>query len=225
MKKIYVGKTKDIYKNSAGNYVLKFKDDVTGANGVFDSGANAVGLSIDGVGHEGLQITKYFFEILKKRGVATHYIDCDLNENTMTVKPAQVFGDGLEFICRFKATGSFFRRYGKYVKENADLDTYVEVTLKDDERCDPLVTEDALVELNILTREEYEEAVALTKEVSTIVRDVLNDRGLTLFDIKLEFGRIDGRIVLIDEISGGNMRVYKGNKFIAPTDLYSFLHD
>ena len=49
--------------------------------------------------------------------------------------------------------------------------------------------------------------------------------GLTLFDIKLEFGRIDGRIVLIDEISGGNMRVYKGNKFIAPTDLYSFLHD
>ena len=101
----------------------------------------------------------------------------------------------------------------------------MEVTLKDDERCDPLVTEDALVELNILTREEYEEAVALTKEVSTIVRDVLNDRGLTLFDIKLEFGRIDGRIVLIDEISGGNMRVYKGNKFIAPTDLYSFLHD
>lgn len=201
---------------------MKFKDDVTGANGVFDPGANAVGLSIDGVGHEGLQITKYFFEILKKRGIATHYIDCDLNENTMTVKPAQVFGDGLEFICRFKATGSFFRRYGKYVKENADLDTYVEVTLKDDERCDPLVTEDALVELNILTREEYEEAVTLTKEVSTIVRDVLNDRGLTLFDIKLEFGRIDGRIVLIDEISGGNMRVYKGNKFIAPTDLYSF---
>lgn len=225
MKKIYVGKTKDIYKNSVGNYVLKFKDDVTGANGVFDPGANSVGLSIDGVGHEGLQITKYFFEILKKRGVATHYIDCDLNENTMTVKPAQVFGDGLEFICRFKATGSFFRRYGKYVKENADLDTYVEVTLKDDERCDPLVTEDALVELNILTREEYEEAVTLTKEVSTIVRDVLNDRGLTLFDIKLEFGRIDGRIVLIDEISGGNMRVYKDNKFIAPTDLYSFLHD
>lgn len=225
MKKIYVGKTKDIYKNSAGNYVLKFKDDVTGTNGVFDPGANAVGLSIDGVGHEGLQITKYFFEILKKRGLATHYIDCDLNENTMTVKPAQVFGDGLEFICRFKATGSFCRRYGKYVKENADLDTYVEVTLKDDERCDPLITEDALVELNILTREEYEEAVALTKEVSTIVRDVLNDRGLTLFDIKLEFGKIDGRIVLIDEISGGNMRVYKGNKFIAPTDLYSFLHD
>ena len=69
------------------------------------------------------------------------------------------------------------------------------------------------------------QAVALTKEVSTIVRDVLNDRGLTLFDIKLEFGRIDGRIVLIDEISGGNMRVYKGSKFIAPTDLYSFLHD
>lgn len=225
MEKIYVGKTKDIFKNEDGNFVLKFKDDVTGANGVFDPGANTVGLSIDGVGHEGLKITRFFFEILKEKGIRTHYIDSDLTNNTMTVMPAEVFGKGLEIICRFKAVGSFIRRYGKYIESGADLDTYVEVTLKDDERGDPLITKDALVQLNILSESEYEDLVALTKKICTIIRDVLKDKGLTLYDIKLEFGRVNGQVVLIDEISGGNMRVYNGENIVAPTDLYSFLVD
>lgn len=223
MEKIYTGKTKDIYKSEDGNYVLKFKDDVTGENGVFDPGANTVGLSIDGVGQEGLKITKYFFELLKEKGVKTHYVDCNLDENTMTVMPAKVFGNGIEVICRFKAVGSFIKRYGQYIKPNTDLDTYVEITLKDDERCDPLITKDALVALNILTDKEYEDLVMRTKEICTIIRDTLKEKGLTLYDIKLEFGRVNGEVVLIDEISGGNMRVYNGENIVAPTNLYSFL--
>ena len=70
---------------------------------------------------------------------------------------------------------------------------------------------------------EYEDLVSLTKEICTIIRDVLKEKGLTLYDIKLEFGKVDGEVVLIDEISGGNMRVYNGDKIVAPTDLYSFL--
>lgn len=223
MEKIYTGKTKDIYKSEDGNYVLKFKDDVTGENGVFDPGANTVGLSIDGVGQEGLKITKYFFELLKEKGVKTHYVDCNLDENTMTVMPAKVFGNGIEVICRFKAVGSFIKRYGQYIKPNTDLDTYVEITLKDDERCDPLITKDALVALNILTDKEYEDLVMRTKEICTIIRDTLKEKGLTLYDIKLEFGRVNEEVVLIDEISGGNMRVYNGENIVAPTNLYSFL--
>ena len=74
MKKIYQGKTKDVFDLENGKYLLKFKDDVTGENGVFDPGANTVGLSIEGVGHEGLKITKYFFEILKKKGISQEKI-------------------------------------------------------------------------------------------------------------------------------------------------------
>ena len=112
MEQIYTGKTKNIYKNSDGNFVLKFKDDVTGVDGVFDPGANTVGLSIEGVGKEGLKITKYFFEILKKHGIKTHYIDSDIEEGTMTVVPCKVFGKGIEVIARFIATGSLVRRNG-----------------------------------------------------------------------------------------------------------------
>jgi phosphoribosylaminoimidazole-succinocarboxamide synthase len=92
-----------------GNYLLKFKDDATGENGVFDPGANTVGLTIEGAGKAGLSLTRYFFEKLNKLGIPTHYIDADVENTTMTVKKASVFGNGLEVICRYRAVGSFLR--------------------------------------------------------------------------------------------------------------------
>ena len=49
----YQGKTKDVYKLDNGDVLLKFKDDVTGENGVFDPGANTVGLTIEGAVKQG----------------------------------------------------------------------------------------------------------------------------------------------------------------------------
>ena len=64
MKIVYTGKTKNVYALENGNYLLKFKDDVTGTNGVFDPGSNTVGLTIEGAGKAGLRLTKYFYEKL-----------------------------------------------------------------------------------------------------------------------------------------------------------------
>lgn len=224
MEKIYTGKTKDVYQMENGNICLKFKDDVTGKDGVFDPGANEVGLTIEGVGNEGLKLTKFFYEDLNSRGIPTHYIDSNLENNTMEVKKAEFFGEGVEVICRFKAVGSFIRRYGKYAKDGQDLDSYVEVTLKDDERGDPLITDEALEALGIMTKEEYKIITDMTAKISNIVKDILSEKGLELYDIKLEFGRDnDGEIMLIDEISGGSMRVYKGDEKLDPLDIYSYL--
>ena len=141
----------------------------------------------------------------------------------MTVKPAAMFGNGLEVICRYKAVGSFLRRYGMYAKEGQDLDAFVEVTLKDDQRGDPPISEDALHMLNIVTREEYAKLKDLTVKISNIVKEELAKKNLELYDIKLEFGKVNGEIVLIDEISGGNMRVYKDGKYIEPLLLEKLL--
>ncbi len=221
MELVYEGKTKNVYKLDDGNYLLKFKDDVTGENGVFDPGANTVGLVIEGAGKAGLKLSKYFFEKLNSMNIPNHYVGCNIEENTMTVLPAKPFGKGVEVICRYKAVGSFIRRYGKYAEEGQDLDGYVEVTLKDDERGDPLITDDALEMLNIMTKEEYKILKELTRKISGIIKDDLSSKGLELYDIKFEFGRIgeDNRIVLIDEISGGNMRVYKDGKYVEPLML------
>lgn len=221
MKLVYKGKTKDVYELEDGNYLLKFKDDVTGEDGVFDPGANQVGLTIEGAGKAGLRLSKYFFEILNQKGIPTHYIDANIEEATMTVKPASPFGNGLEVICRYRAVGSFIRRYGMYAKEGQPLDAFVEVTLKDDKRQDPPISEDALDMLGILSKEEYKILKELTQKISGIVKDELAKKGIELYDIKLEFGRIgeDKQIALIDEISGGNMRAYKDGKYIEPLEL------
>ncbi|MFF5995527.1 phosphoribosylaminoimidazolesuccinocarboxamide synthase [Lysinibacillus sp. KU-BSD001] len=221
MELIYTGKTKDVFKLEDGHYLLKFKDDVTGENGVFDPGANTVGLTIEGAGLAGLKLTQFFYSQLNEQGVPTHFVDANFEEATMTVKPATVFGNGLEVICRFKAVGSFLRRYGAYVKEGQDLDAFVEVTIKDDDRQDPPISADALSMLSILSLEEYAILKERTVEIAKFVGAELAKKGLTLYDIKLEFGRDakTNEILLIDEISGGNMRAYKGDTYIEPLEL------
>ncbi len=174
MKLVYQGKTKDVFALDDGNYLLKFKDDVTGENGVFDPGANTVGLSIDGMGNGGLRLTEFFFKKIEEAGIFTHFVSADIENTTLTVKPATVFGKGLEVICRFRAVGSFMRRYGAYAKEGQPLDAFVEVTLKDDDKGDPPITKDALAMLNLLTNEQYETLKDMTQKISKLIKTELS---------------------------------------------------
>jgi phosphoribosylaminoimidazole-succinocarboxamide synthase len=224
MKKVYEGKTKDVYALDDGNYRLKFKDDVTGENGVFDPGANTVGLSIEGIGKKNLAVSVKFFEMLKKAGIVTHYIRADVENGTMDVKKAKPFGKGLEVICRYRAVGSFIRRYGAYINEGEKLDAYVEATLKDDHRGDHLVTVEGLEALGIMTAAQFEEIKSMTRNITALIKDYLQKKGLELYDIKLEYGVDDsGNVLLIDEISSGNMRVYKDGKVLDPMDLSEYI--
>lgn len=219
MNKVYTGKTKDVYALDNGNYQLKFKDDCTGTDGVFDPGANSVGLQIEGIGRENLKVSVYFFEILKKAGVKTHYVSADIDNATMEVLPAKVFGKGLEVICRYRAVGSFIRRYGAYMESGTPLNAYVETTLKDDDLGDPLITPDGLDAIGVMTLDQYAQMKAMTQKISGIVKDTLAEKGLDLYDIKFEFGYYNGEVILIDEIASGNMRVYKDGEIVEPTDL------
>jgi len=225
MKLLYEGKTKNVYELDKKNVVLKFKDDVTGTDGVFDPGANTVGLSIEGIGKKSLRMTEFFFKKLEQSGIPTHYVSSDLAENTMVVKNATLFGKGLEIICRFKSVGSFLRRYGMYTNEGDNLASFVEFTLKDDARNDPPITKDALSMLKIMTEAEYEDIKKQTIKIAEFVRDELKKFKVDLYDIKFEFGRVTGSndIVLIDEISGGNMRVYANGEYIMPEALYGIM--
>lgn len=220
MNKVYTGKTKDVFALENGNYLLKFKDDCTGKDGVFDPGENSVGLTIEGVGDVNLRMSVYYFEMLKAAGIKTHYISADLNDTTMEVVPAKAFGKGLEVICRHKAVGSFYRRYSDYIKEGADLPAYVEMTFKNDAKGDPLVTKDGLICLGVMTDKQYDDVKTMTQQITKIVADDLLKRGLVLYDIKFEFGYdANGEVILIDEIASGNMRVYKNGEYIDPMTL------
>ena len=222
MKKLYEGKTKDVYQLPDGNYLLKFKDDACGEDGVFDPGANQIGLTIQGKGKAGLKLSNFFFEKINSAGFPTHFVSCDVDKAQMVVCPAKMFGKGLEVICRYKATGSFVRRYGDYINEGALLTpAVVEITLKDDKRGDPLITRDSLAALGILSEKEHDTLVELVKGICALIKNECAQKKLELFDIKLEFGKAqDGKIMLIDEVSGDIMRVFdKQGKSVEPIEL------
>ncbi|MBR3692606.1 MAG: phosphoribosylaminoimidazolesuccinocarboxamide synthase, partial [Clostridia bacterium] len=214
------GKTKNVYALENGNCLLKFKDDCTGKDGVFDPGENSVGLTIDGVGDVNLRMSIYFFEKINAAGIKTHYVSANLEDTTMEVLPAKVFGKGLEVICRNKAVGSFIRRYGALIESGAKLPSYVETTLKDDAKGDPLITKDALVAIGVMTEEQYDSLKDMTQKITKIVADDLAEKGMELYDIKFEFGYdADGNVMLIDEVASGNMRVYKDGEYVDPMTL------
>ena len=220
MKKVYEGKTKNVYELENGNVMLEFKDDCTGKDGVFHPGENSVGLTIEGIGKANLETSIHFFELLKEAGIKTHYVSADIEHATMEVLPAKVFGKGLEVICRLVATGSFIRRYGDYMKDGTVLEGgYVETTLKDDAKGDPLITKEGLVALGIMSADMFESMKEQTLKITKIVAQDLKAKGLDLYDIKFEFGYNNDEVILIDEIASGNMRVYKDGKIVDPMEL------
>ena len=220
MKKIYEGKTKDVYSLENGNVLLKFKDDCTGKDGVFDPGENAVGLTIEGIGKANLETSVYYFNLLKEAGIKTHYVDANVEAAEMEVLPAKVFGQGLEIICRLVAIGSFIRRYGEYIADGTPLEGgYVECTFKNDAKGDPLVTSEGLAALGVMTQEMFDSMKEQTLKITKVVADDLKSIGLDLWDIKFEFGYNNGEVILIDEIASGNMRVFRGNEKIDPVEL------
>lgn len=206
MKTLYEGKTKNVLKNEAdGSVYLLFKDSATGENGVFDPGSNSVGGSVEGKGKTGLIISKYFFELMEKKGIPTHYLGADIEKNLMKVRNLTV--PKLEFILRYYTAGSMCRRFS--LEEGLPFDPpYTEVTLKDDAQGDPLISERLCILKGLLREGMYEEALKLIERVGKVLREELANMGLTLIDFKIEIGYDqNGKIYLVDEITPDIWRV------------------
>ncbi|MCL2085093.1 MAG: phosphoribosylaminoimidazolesuccinocarboxamide synthase [Oscillospiraceae bacterium] len=200
MKTVYNGKTKTVFTDEAtGEYFLFFKDDATGENGVFDPGSNTVGGSVSGKGKTGLAISKYFFELMEKNGIPTHCLGADIDKCLMKVRPVTV--PKLEFVLRYFSAGSMCRRFT--LQPGIAFDPpYAEVTLKDDDQGDPLISERLCLMKGLLNEGEYQKAIDLLRRVGGVLRDELKRLGLTLIDFKIEIGFDQQRnIYVADEIT------------------------
>ena len=222
VKKLYVGKTKDVYLRQDGNIVLRFKDSVTGFEGQIDPGGNEVLAEVAGKGGASLKSTLYFFDLLEKANIPTHFLGLGKafghGLDSIVVRRARMYH--LEVICREKAWGSFVRRYGNYVDQGAPLPTLIEFTLKDDEGGDPLITEDALVALDIVSSKTLAHIKYVARKATDVIKQDLAQKGLELVDIKYEFGEVDGKSMIVDEISGDSMRVLKEGRLLLQKELY-----
>jgi len=210
MKTLYTGKTKNVLIDEAtGDHCLLFKDDATGENGVFDPGFNTVGGSVLGKGRVGLEVSSYFFELMEKNGIPTHYLGADLGACLMRVKNVTV--PKLEFVLRYFTAGSMCRRFT--LEKGIPFDPpYIEVTLKDDEQGDPLISERLCIMKGLLKPGQYDAAVGLLARVGEVLRDELAGMNLTLIDFKIELGYDEnGDVMIADEITPDIWRVKDEN--------------
>lgn len=206
MKLLYTGKTKDVMTDEAtGKVYLLFKDSATGEDGLFDPGSNTVGGSVEGKGKVGLEISKYFFELMEKNNVPTHYLGADIDAGLMEVRELTV--PKLEFVLRYFTAGSICRRFT--LEEGIPFDPpYLEVTLKDDEQGDPLISERLCIMKGMLKEGQYDEALGVLERVGEVLRDALAKMNLTLIDLKIEVGYDEnGKIYVSDEITPDIWRV------------------
>ncbi|MGQ9620224.1 MAG: phosphoribosylaminoimidazolesuccinocarboxamide synthase, partial [Bacteroidales bacterium] len=211
----------------AGKYRFVFTDRATGYidNGkiVFDPGYDTVVGDIPGKGAIACRFATYFFRLLKKKGIPSHYIDT-VKDNEMIVEPAVLLSMpaetpefqgsapllNLEWTWRNNATGSFWRRY-PFIKPCKNIHKVVEAWTKGD--TDILITFEALEETGAMTGKEIRESVNLVKSIADIVTEEFASKGLHVIDGKFELGKLkygNGKIVLIDEISPDVLRVCKG---------------
>jgi phosphoribosylaminoimidazole-succinocarboxamide synthase len=203
VKIVYDGKTKSVCVNEeTGEYFLLFKDSATGEDGVFDPGSNTVGGSVSGKGRLGLIISQYFFELMEKNGIPTQYLDADIDNGLMKVRPITV--PPLEFILRYFTAGSMCRRFG--LEPGIPFEPpYAEVTLKSDKQGDPLISERLCLMKGLLKEGEYQKAIDLLSKIGDVLRAELGGIGLTLIDFKIEFGFDEHRnIYIADEITPGD---------------------
>ena len=207
---IIKGKVKTVFTTSEPDQVLiQYEDKVTAGNG------RKVDFP-EGKGRVCCEISEFLFEKLEKKGIRTHYIST-IPVSIMSCRKVEIIP--IEVVVRNVAAGSIVRQ--TTLEEGQIINwPLVEYYLKDDEKDDPLLTEDRISLMgygDVLKDLEY-----TAREVNSLLKSIFYDIGLTLVDFKLEFGYdADRNLLLADELSPDSMRLWKeGTKESFDKDLF-----
>ncbi len=197
--KLYEGKAKKIFATDDPDVVLQqFKDDATAFDGTKKS-------SITSKGTSNARISARLFRLLEENGVATHFLE-QPSEDSLLTRKLDMFA--VEVVVRNYAAGSIVKRLG-FEEGQKFKQPMVEYFLKDDSLHDPLITCAHIEELGLVSKDELEQLKSLALKVNEVLGAFFAERGITLVDFKLEFGRDrEGNIVLGDEISPDTCRFW-----------------
>ncbi|MDO8733800.1 MAG: phosphoribosylaminoimidazolesuccinocarboxamide synthase [Elusimicrobiota bacterium] len=215
--KIYTGKTKDVYsvRNNRKYIAVHFKDFALCKNGISDSGGNESKKTSKNKGKHCLFITDYFFRFFKKHGIKTHYVKKLSNRKMLVLKAKSI---PIEFIFRNSACGTYLERFTN-VKKYKNLWGIIEFSLKSDKAGDPFIFEKEV--LKYVKKKELSEIKRVMKKINSVVKSVLKKNGdrVKLVDFKVEFGRVGGELVVIDDFSTDTARFLKDRELLSPVQL------
>lgn len=195
---LYEGKAKSVYRTEKkGRLIVRFRDDIT----AFDGQKKDI---LKDKGTRNAQVSAFLFKYLEKHGVRSHFIGM-IDDRTMVVRDLAMIP--LEVIVRNIAAGSIVRTYP--FREGTRLDPpVIVIDYKDDTRHDPMLNDDLIAALKLLTPAELRKVKAISLKVNRLLADLFALQGITLVDFKIEFGRQGKTIYLGDEISMDSMRLW-----------------
>ncbi|WP_346928601.1 phosphoribosylaminoimidazolesuccinocarboxamide synthase [Clostridium sp.] len=195
---IYEGKAKRIFKTEKKDEVLVYyKDDATAFNGEKKASISSKGILNN-------TISSIIFEMLNEKEIKTHFVK-KISDREQICKKVDIIP--LEVIVRNIAAGSMAKRYG--IEEGTELKTTVlEISYKDDDLGDPLMNDYHAIALDIITREELDYIYEQASQVNKILTEFFLKQDIKLVDFKLEFGKLNGEILLADEVSPDTCRLW-----------------
>ena len=210
---LYSGKAKTVYATSdPKRFIVKFRDDVTAGDG-------AKKASMKGKGYFNAQISAKLFKLLADNGISTHYIKM-ISEDEMLVHACKMIK--IEVIPRNIAAGSIVKRYE--IQEGTRFNPPIIVMdYKNDAAHDPMLNDDIAIQLGLANDKELRKIRKISLRINDILIKYFDDKGLLLPDFKLEFGKVDKKIVVADEISPDTMRLWKkGTNQSLDKDVFRF---
>jgi len=199
MKLIYEGKAKKIFQSDkAGELVMQFKDSLTAFN------AQKKG-SFEGKGALNLKFSLKIFEILSSHQVRHHFIqkmsDTEVVVRKLTMLPVEV-------VVRNFIAGSLATRLGKTEGEPLKR-PLVEFYFKNDSLNDPMLTENQILVLEILSELQLKKCTELALKINEVLLPLFREVGVQLIDFKIEVGQDEaGLFYLADEISPDSCRFW-----------------
>ncbi|MFA4646942.1 phosphoribosylaminoimidazolesuccinocarboxamide synthase [Pyrococcus kukulkanii] len=194
---VYEGKAKKVIPIDEDKLIMEFKDDATAFDGVKKA-------KFKGKGWLNAQISARLFKLLEEHGIKTHFIGV-AGDNRLIVEKLKMYP--IEVVVRNVVAGSLKKRLP--LPEGYELpEPIVELYYKSDELHDPMINHYHAKILGV-SEEEIKEMERIALKVNEILKKYFEERGITLVDFKLEFGKNKkGEIVLADEISPDTCRFW-----------------
>ncbi len=197
------GKTKQIYAYPGDDtlaYMIN-KDQITAGDGVRRN-------QLVGKSRWSTITTANVFRLLNEEQIATHFVE-QIDDVTLLVRRCAMLP--IEQVMRRIATGSYLKRHPEVSEGTRFEPVLVETFLKDDERHDPQIWEEDIVNLGLATTTEIEWMARQGRRVFETLERAWASIDVTLVDLKIEFGRDpQGHMLVADVIDNDSWRLWPG---------------
>lgn len=202
--KLTEGKTKIIYAHPDDHnlIIMRHKDGITAGDGARRN-------EIPGKGALAGRTTANVFTLLNRAGIATHFVSAPEPELTVARRCAML---PLEVVMRRLATGSYVRRHPEVAEGTRFDPPLVEFFLKDDIAHDPQISEHEIAARGLAIPAEVQQMVTIGRQVFAALETAWAAQDVTLVDLKIEFGRAHGALLVADVIDNDSWRIWPGGE-------------